>query len=83
MKKTIVSLFCVLALCLGLLPTTALAAGEGAPDTLWVGETQITASGYWITDAMANCPLATRTTIMSLLRQRYPDTEGCDDPGQG
>ena len=25
MKKTIVSLFCVLALCLGLLPTTALA----------------------------------------------------------
>ena len=51
MKKTIVSLFCVLALCLGLLPTTALAAGEGAPDTLWVGETQITASGYWITDA--------------------------------
>ncbi len=51
MKKTIVSLFCVLALCLGLLPVTALAAGEGAPDTLWVGETQITASGYWTTDA--------------------------------
>ena len=51
MKKTIVSLFCVLALCLGLLPTAALAEGEDTPDTLWVGETQITASGYWTTDA--------------------------------
>ena len=51
MKKTILSLFCVLALCLGLLPTAALAAGEDTPDTLWVGETQITASGYWTTDA--------------------------------
>lgn len=51
MKKRMLSLLCVLALCLGLLPTTALAAGEGAPDTLWVGETQITASGYWTTDA--------------------------------
>ena len=50
MKKTIVSLFCVLALCLGLLPTAALAAGEDAPATLYVGETQITASGYWKTD---------------------------------
>ena len=39
MKKTIVSLFCVLALCLGLLPTTALAA---APQTLYVGDYQIT-----------------------------------------
>ena len=39
MKKTIVSLFCVLALCLGLLPTAALAA---APQTLYVGDYQIT-----------------------------------------
>lgn len=51
MKKRMLSLLCVLALCLGLLPTTALAAGEDAPDTLWVGETQITRSGYWTTDA--------------------------------
>ena len=51
MKKRILSLLCVLALCLGLLPVTALAAGEDTPDTLWVGETQITASGYWTTDA--------------------------------
>ena len=47
MKKRILSLLCVLALCLGLLPTTALAAGE---IELYVGETQITASGYWKTD---------------------------------
>lgn len=51
MKKRILSLLCVLALCLGLLPVTALAEGEDAPDTLWVGETQITGSGYWTTDA--------------------------------
>ncbi len=41
----------VAALCLGLLPTTALAAGEDAPNTLWVGETPITGIGYWTTDA--------------------------------
>lgn len=40
----------VAALCLGLLPTTALAAGDDAPATLYVGETQITGSGYWTTD---------------------------------
>ena len=44
------SLLCILALCLGLLPIAALAAGEDAPDTLYVGETQITGSGYWTTD---------------------------------
>ena len=40
----------VAALCLGLLPVTALAAGDDAPATLYVGETQITGSGYWTTD---------------------------------
>lgn len=53
MKKTLVSLFCVLALCLGLLPTTALAAGEDAPDTLYVGNQQVisgTETTYWSTD---------------------------------
>ena len=44
------SLLCILALCLGLLPVTALAAGEDAPGTLWVGRTQITADGYWKTN---------------------------------
>lgn len=33
-----------------LLPVTALAAGEDAPGTLWVGQTQITANGYWKTN---------------------------------
>ena len=50
MKKRFLSLLCVLALCLGLLPVTALAAGD-APATLYVGETQITGNGYWTTEA--------------------------------
>ena len=54
MKKRILSLLCVLALCLGLLPVTALAAGEDAPGTLWVGRTQITARGYWKTTTEGN-----------------------------
>ena len=33
-----------------LLPVTALAV-EGAPGTLWVGQTQITGSGYWKTNS--------------------------------
>ena len=33
-----------------LLPVTALAAGEDKPGTLWVGQTQITADGYWKTN---------------------------------
>lgn len=45
MKKRFLSLLCVLALCLGLLPATALAE-ENAPTTLYVGSTTITA-GYW------------------------------------
>lgn len=40
-----------LMLCLGLMPATALAAGEDAPADLYVGETPITGSGYWATDA--------------------------------
>ncbi len=45
MKKRFLSLLCVLALCLGLLPVTALAV-DTAPQTLYVGSTTITA-GYW------------------------------------
>ena len=37
-----------------LLPVTALAAGEDKPGTLWVGQTQITASGYWKTTTEGN-----------------------------
>lgn len=46
MKKRFLSLLCVLALCLGLLPVTALAEGT-APQTLYVGGTQIYQRGYW------------------------------------
>lgn len=54
MGKKVFSLCMALVLCLGLLPVTALAAGEDAPGTLWVGQTQITASGYWKTTTEGN-----------------------------
>ena len=50
MRRRILGLLCALALCLGLTPATALAVGEDVPDTLWVGETQITGSSYWTID---------------------------------
>lgn len=56
MKKRIVSLLCVLALCLGLLPTAALAA-EGAPNSLYVGDQQVINGNnitYWTTDTDGN-----------------------------
>ena len=52
MKKRILSLLCVLALCLGLLPVTALAVG-GAPSQLYVGDQQVISGNdiiYWTTD---------------------------------
>ena len=56
MKKRMLSLLCVLALCLGLLPVTALAA-VGAPATLYVGNQQVisgTEPTYWTTDTDGN-----------------------------
>ena len=53
MKKRFLSLLCVLALCLGLLPVTALAAAEGAPSQLYVGNQQVSSGNditYWTTD---------------------------------
>lgn len=53
MRKRILSLLIVLSLCLGLLPVTALAAGEDAPNTLYVGNQQVIKSSsttYWTTD---------------------------------
>ena len=53
MKKRILSLLCVLALCLGLLPVTALAAAEGAPNNLYVGNQNVKSgedTTYWTTD---------------------------------
>lgn len=51
MKKRFLSLLCVLALCLGLLPVTALAV-EGAPHSLYVGNTSLylAEDSYWTTD---------------------------------
>ena len=52
MKKRFLSLLCVLALCLGLLPVTALAVG-GAPSQLYVGDQQVSSGNditYWTTD---------------------------------
>ena len=51
MKKRFLSLLCVLALCLGLLPVTALAVD--APATLYVGNQQVisgTDTTYWSTN---------------------------------
>lgn len=53
LAKRGLSLLCVLALCLGLLPVTALAAGEDAPNTLYVGNQQVIVAEtitYWSTN---------------------------------
>lgn len=46
MKRRMLSILCALALCLGLLPTVALA---GNPTTLTVGGTNVQSDGYWKT----------------------------------
>lgn len=53
MKKRFLSLFCVLALCLGLLPVTALAAAPGG-QMIYVGNENVTSGGYWTTDNDGN-----------------------------
>ena len=55
MKKRILSLCLVLVLCLGLLPTTVMAA-ENTPSTLTVGNVTVDTSqgGYWTTDTGGN-----------------------------
>ena len=53
MRKKIVSLCMALALCLGLLPATALAVGEDAPAKLYVGNQAVIVANtvtYWTTD---------------------------------
>lgn len=53
MKKRFLSLLCVLALCLGLLPVTALAVGEDAPAKLYVGDQSVRNgenTTYWTTN---------------------------------
>lgn len=72
MRKRILSLLIVLSLCLGLLPVTALAAGEDAPGTLWVGRTQITARGYWKTTTEGNFETGSEMTTMSITMATEP-----------
>ena len=53
MGKKLLSLCMALALCLSLLPVTALAAAEGAPSQLYVGDQQVSSGNditYWTTD---------------------------------
>ena len=53
MGKKLLSLCMILVLCLNLLPVTALAAAEGAPNSLYVGNQQVISSSditYWTTD---------------------------------
>ena len=50
MRKRFLSLLCVLALCLGLLPVTALAAAPPVNQVLYVGGVLISSTGYWTTD---------------------------------
>ena len=53
MKKRILSLLCVLMLCLGLLPVTALAAAPNG-QVIYVGNENVTSGGYWTTDSNGN-----------------------------
>ena len=50
MRKKIVSLCMALALCLSLLPATALAATPNG-QVLYIGGVQISSTGYWTTDS--------------------------------
>lgn len=65
MKKRLATIFLCLCLLFAMLPVTAFAGEEQdagtraitpriAYDTLWIGNTRITDSGYWITDGNGN-----------------------------
>ena len=70
-RKRLLSACLALALCLSLLPATALAA-EDAPGTLWVGQTQITTSGYWKTTTEGNLITSRKMTTMSITMATEP-----------
>ena len=53
MKNRFLSLLCVLALCLGLLPATAEAAAPSG-QVIYVGNENVTNGGYWTTDSDGN-----------------------------
>lgn len=53
LAKRGLSLLCILALCLGLLPATALAAAPNG-QVIYVGNQAVTSGGYWTTDSKGN-----------------------------
>ena len=58
MKKRLVSLLMALALCLSLLPVTALAAAPNG-QVIYVGNVNVTSGGYWTTDSDGNVTAST------------------------
>jgi len=62
MKKRILSLCMVLALCLSLLPGPALAAAP-SEQVIYVGGVEISSTGYWITDSEGNVTSAGATQL--------------------
>ena len=58
MRKKVLSLCMALALCLSLLPATALAAAP-IGQVLYVGGVQISSTGYWTTDSDGNVTAST------------------------
>ena len=50
MRRRILGLLCALALCLGLLPVTALAVAPNG-QVIYVGNENVTNGGYWTTDS--------------------------------
>ena len=76
MIKRFLSLLCVLALCLGLLPVTALAVD--APATLYVGNQQVikcSSTTYWTTDNSGGLTLVDDATDANDWTVRYnPNT---------
>ena len=53
MRKRILSLICVMALCIGMLPTAALAAAP-SEQVIYVGNVDVASGGYWTTDSEGN-----------------------------
>ena len=54
MKRRFLPILLILALCLGLLPVTALAAAPPENQVIYVGGVQISNTGYWTTDSDGN-----------------------------
>ena len=59
MKKRLIGLLMALALCLSLLPATALAEGAPSGQVLYVGGVEISSTGYWTTDSDGNVTAST------------------------